>query len=299
MLSKRSFLLVLLILILFPNATTSAKSTQPSFELEKEFIDSQIKALEQYVLEASLYGSFNSVEVIPIYIEGKRKDLELVRNDEGRILFPLNGILQEFGGSMNDDGGQWKVSYDNSSLVLTPSSVKAILNGEAIQLDTPPYESEASIHVSVKLLKDLFHLNIYWVDSDRAIYISEEELLLEEADKIQPIVMTSIQVGNDLLDGYMVGETQYGFLHELLVVLGAVSISGCTELVIIYEEKEYMIDLVSGIIIVDGETKQLRATPFFIGSEIIIPLDWLSEVLDIKVEFLEEHNTVLVLPYYE
>lgn len=160
------------------------------------------------------------------------------------------------------------------------------------------------LYVPIRVLVEVFNTEIEWNPSLQAIQISKANKDINGDSTISngnvPINVTSIQIGNYLLDGFMMEESAYGVFHEVMETIGANVYSGCTELYIEYHGNDYMIDLITGSVhTANGDHLELEAKPIFLNSELIVPLDFLTEVFGIKIKFLEDHNTVLILQYYE
>lgn len=93
---------------------------------------------------------------------------------DGRMMLPLRIISEVLGGKAewNPDTKEVKVTFDDKVVSMVIGSNIAIVNGEAVSLDTPPEIREGTTFVPLRFISDAFGFEVEWIESTKTAKIT-------------------------------------------------------------------------------------------------------------------------------
>lgn len=157
------------------NTEKILKDTTLKRDLRPEAIDIIVDYMSLYKVEDSTANlPQNTIEVINEGIRVKVNGTFIPTDPppvivNGRVLVPVRAILESIGAKVtwDNDLQQTYAVKENISLILTLNKDRAVLNGRAIQLDTPPVLIDSRVMVPLRFVGESFGCEVIWVDNSR------------------------------------------------------------------------------------------------------------------------------------
>ncbi|MFQ7291905.1 MAG: flavodoxin [Monoglobales bacterium] len=146
-------------------------------------------------------------------IDAGRGTSPIIKND--RTLVPVRAIIEAMGGTVLWDEQTQTVTldYNNNEIQLIISSMTAILNGEAEQLDVAPEVINEITMLPIRFIAESFGFQVNWEEESQSIAISavqnvgvsEEPILPEQtADKDKNVLIAYFsRAGENWQVGYV------------------------------------------------------------------------------------------------
>ena len=177
-------------------------------EMEEEATEEE-EAVEE--AEEEMEEEFTAADMIVLTIDSNMAmvDGEMVTLDvapfiaEGRTMVPLAFISRQMGADVAWDGEAKAVTYtkEDTTIVLTIDSTTAMVNGEAMELDSAPVIVDGRTMVPVKFVGTLLGYDFAWDAVAKTVTITvaveaeemeeveeevtEEEVVEEEAEEVE------------------------------------------------------------------------------------------------------------------
>lgn len=93
---------------------------------------------------------------------------------DGKTMVPLRIITEVLGGKAewNADTKEVKITFDDKVVSMVIGSNIAIVNGQALSLDTPPEIKEGTTFVPLRFISEAFGFTVEWVESTKTAKIT-------------------------------------------------------------------------------------------------------------------------------
>ncbi|MCL1842191.1 MAG: N-acetylmuramoyl-L-alanine amidase family protein [Defluviitaleaceae bacterium] len=117
---------------------------------------------------------------------------------EGRTLVPFREVFQRVGGTVGWHGGHRQVSlfFGDNVLVMTIDETTANLNGNFIEMDTPPIIYNDRTMIPLRFPAEIFDFDVDWDDIQRAAIVNSPNASEGESSGI-PIIPLPPVTGNE------------------------------------------------------------------------------------------------------
>lgn len=94
-------------------------------------------------------------------------------SDGGRTLMPLRGVVEHFGAGIEwlAESKQIKIVHGDTAASLTLGSREAVVNGQAVGLDTPARVVNGRTLIPLRFVSEQIGMNVEWDDKTRSITI--------------------------------------------------------------------------------------------------------------------------------
>lgn len=168
-------------------------------EMEEEATEEE-EAVEE--AEEEMEVEFTAADMIVLTIDGNEAmvDGEMVTLDvapfiaEGRTMVPLAFISRQMGADVAWDGEAKAVTYtkEDTTIVLTIDSTTAMVNGEAMELDSAPVIVEGRTMVPVKFVGTLLGYDFAWDAVAKTVTITVA-VEAEEAEEVEEMEEEAVE----------------------------------------------------------------------------------------------------------
>jgi hypothetical protein len=90
----------------------------------------------------------------------------------GRVFVPLRGIFEQLGASVVYQNGTINATGRGRTVSLTIGSTQALVNGQPVTLDSPPFIAGASTLVPLRFVATALGANVQWNDGTSTVVIT-------------------------------------------------------------------------------------------------------------------------------
>jgi hypothetical protein len=91
----------------------------------------------------------------------------------GRVFVPLRGVFERLGASVVYQAGQINATKDGTTIALRVGSTAAIVNGQPLELDNPPFVRGARTLVPLRFIAQALGSTVSYVQATQTVAITE------------------------------------------------------------------------------------------------------------------------------
>jgi murein tripeptide amidase MpaA len=264
--------------------------------------------------ENRLVGLYAASEGYKLYkkrLTENVKEVNLVINNEkvslspsaillnNRSMVPIRGVFEKLGASVsyNASAKSVTVKKDDTTVEVTIGSPTAYVNNQKVQLDTSPIIFNGRTMIPLRFVSEAIGASVKWNSVERTAYIS----LIEKPEEPKPAETHDVTI---IIDG-----KQQSFNPEAVIQNGTVVVplrdvlkdetptylSENGKLKVEFAENTVLIENGKDTAEVNGETIKLRIPTNIINGETMIPLAFVTDLLDWQWEWDLDTKTVSII----